>query len=262
MYYSTLNYTPQNYFEIQETMKAYKTLEEALILIKEWLKSEKEEVLFYDYLIAVAPTKEEKNIIVSIRDDERKHYSYFKEIYTFFTRKNISPPNNIDFIKPHSYIEGIRKAKFNELSSVEKCRDIIAGVTDKYYKAIIFEILADELNHSHKYTSILFLNLQNHYTNYTKLGEESKTYLSVKQDFYRQIYEFTLTELAKYDGAMGRPAYVAVNGIVYDVSNEATWGGASHFGLMAGKDLTAQFQSCHGTENILSKLPKVGILKI
>ena len=40
--------------------------------------------------------------------------------------------------------------------------------------------------------------------------------------------EFTLEELATYDGSMGRPAYVAVNGIVYDVSLEKTWGGATH----------------------------------
>ncbi|WP_207640916.1 cytochrome b5 domain-containing protein [Clostridium lundense] len=73
--------------------------------------------------------------------------------------------------------------------------------------------------------------------------------------------EFTLEELSKYDGTMGKPAYVAVNGTVYDVSNEASWGGASHFGLIAGKDLTAQFNGCHGNASILSNLPKVGTLK-
>jgi predicted heme/steroid binding protein len=75
--------------------------------------------------------------------------------------------------------------------------------------------------------------------------------------------EFTIAELAKYDGSGGSPAYVAVNGIVYDVSNEATWGGGTHFGLYSGKDLTVQFQGCHiGMESILNKLPKVGVLKV
>jgi predicted heme/steroid binding protein len=74
--------------------------------------------------------------------------------------------------------------------------------------------------------------------------------------------EFTLEELASYDGAGGRPAYAAVNGIVYDVSREATWGGGTHFGLFAGKDLTPQFMGCHeGMLQILNKLPKVGVLK-
>lgn len=78
---------------------------------------------------------------------------------------------------------------------------------------------------------------------------------------YRALEEFTLSELAYYDGSMGKPAYVAINGIVYDVSNEAVWGGASHFGLIAGKDLSSQFKSCHGSESILANLPKVGTLK-
>ena len=72
---------------------------------------------------------------------------------------------------------------------------------------------------------------------------------------------FTLEELGKYDGSGGNPAYVAVNGVVYDMSRESTWGGGTHFGLYAGKDLTGEFQGCHGMAAILMKLPKVGILK-
>jgi predicted heme/steroid binding protein len=71
---------------------------------------------------------------------------------------------------------------------------------------------------------------------------------------------FTAEELSTFDGSNGKPAYVAVNDIVYDVSLESTWGGASHFGLHAGKDLTDQFKGCHGMSSTLSKLPKVGIL--
>lgn len=77
----------------------------------------------------------------------------------------------------------------------------------------------------------------------------------------RQELKLNSDELSAYNGMNGKPAYVAVNGVIYDVSNESTWGGASHFGLVAGKDLTVQFNSCHKTEAVLSKLPKVGILK-
>lgn len=81
------------------------------------------------------------------------------------------------------------------------------------------------------------------------------------EGYYRETRKITLQELSTFNGMGGRPAYAAVNGIVYDVSNEATWGGATHFGLMAGKDLTAQFNGCHGNAAVLSQLPKVGILK-
>lgn len=71
---------------------------------------------------------------------------------------------------------------------------------------------------------------------------------------------FSLQELAEYDGKNGNLAYVAVNGTVYDVTNAASWAAASHFGLLAGKDLTDEFVSCHGGQPILSKLKVVGKL--
>lgn len=69
---------------------------------------------------------------------------------------------------------------------------------------------------------------------------------------------FTLEELARYNGRDGNPAYVAVNGVVYDVTNNAAWGGATHFGLASGTDVTSQFASCHAGQPILSKLKVVG----
>jgi membrane-associated progesterone receptor component len=71
---------------------------------------------------------------------------------------------------------------------------------------------------------------------------------------------FTLKELSKYDGKDGNPAYVAINSIVYDVTNNAAWAAATHFGLTAGKDLTNEFASCHAGQPILSNLKVVGKL--
>lgn len=69
---------------------------------------------------------------------------------------------------------------------------------------------------------------------------------------------FTSEELSRYNGRDGNPAYVAVNGTVYDVTGNAAWGGATHFGLAAGTDVTSQFASCHTGQPILSKLKVVG----
>jgi predicted heme/steroid binding protein len=77
---------------------------------------------------------------------------------------------------------------------------------------------------------------------------------------YREQKVFTLKELAQYDGNNGKPAYVAVYGIVYDVSKVAAWAGGKHFGLTAGKDLTKEFNSHHGVIKKLNSIPKVGIL--
>jgi predicted heme/steroid binding protein len=64
---------------------------------------------------------------------------------------------------------------------------------------------------------------------------------------------FTAEELAKFDGQNGNPAYIAVDGKVYDVTNVPQWKGGSHFGrYQAGRDLTVEIKtvSPHG----LSKL--------
>ncbi|KAF5059434.1 hypothetical protein DSECCO2_336170 [anaerobic digester metagenome] len=71
---------------------------------------------------------------------------------------------------------------------------------------------------------------------------------------------FTLEELAVNDGRDGHPAYVAVNGFVYDVTSRVGWASGIHFGLRAGKDLTKEFYSCHGDPIFLESLPIVGYL--
>ena len=71
---------------------------------------------------------------------------------------------------------------------------------------------------------------------------------------------FTLQDLLRFDGKNGNPAYVAINGTVYDVTDNAAWAAATHFGLKAGDDLTNEFESCHAGQPILSKLKVVGRL--
>lgn len=72
---------------------------------------------------------------------------------------------------------------------------------------------------------------------------------------------FTKKELSDYNGKNGKSSYVAVNGIVYDVSNVQNWEGGSHNGLSAGNELTKEFSSCHGNDKkILDGLLKVGVL--
>jgi predicted heme/steroid binding protein len=72
----------------------------------------------------------------------------------------------------------------------------------------------------------------------------------------------TKEDLARNDGSSGKPAYVAVNGTVYDVSMVKQWAGGTHFGLYAGQDLSSEFMGCHNAMlKILEKVPKVGKLR-
>lgn len=71
--------------------------------------------------------------------------------------------------------------------------------------------------------------------------------------------ELTLEELEAYNGKDGNPAYVAVEGIVYDVSGSSLWKDGEHNGFQAGNDLTDAIisKSPHGTKT-LERMPRVG----
>ena len=76
--------------------------------------------------------------------------------------------------------------------------------------------------------------------------------------------EFTLEELGEYDGQDGNDAYVAVDGVVYDVTDVDEWEGGEHApagGLEAGEDHTEEIEEApHGTDP-LEDLPTVGTLE-
>lgn len=74
-----------------------------------------------------------------------------------------------------------------------------------------------------------------------------------------QQKEITPEELAQFDGKEGRPAYVAVNGIVYNVTGYLSWASGSHFDMTAGTDATEGFKACHN-HTILERLEIVGKL--
>jgi rubrerythrin len=139
---------------------SYKTLHEALELIRKAVAGEREDELFYDWLLAEAPTQEEKEIIAGIRDDERKHRRMFKEMYRVLTGHPApEAASGETFEKPATYRAGIRKALFGELSAVERYRNIRAGLPNRYFRDMVFEILTDELKHAQKYNYILTLQI-------------------------------------------------------------------------------------------------------
>ena len=71
---------------------------------------------------------------------------------------------------------------------------------------------------------------------------------------------FTLSELARYDGKGDNPAYVAVNGVVYDVTEQGGWAAGSHFGLKSGLDQTSAYVSCHTGQPLINNLKVIGRL--
>jgi len=73
--------------------------------------------------------------------------------------------------------------------------------------------------------------------------------------------ELTIEELSKYDGKDGNPAYIAVDGLIYDVSKVSFWANGMHNGFNAGNDLTEEIKniSPHGVSK-LKGIPVVGTI--
>jgi predicted heme/steroid binding protein len=70
---------------------------------------------------------------------------------------------------------------------------------------------------------------------------------------------FTRESLAEFDGKEGRPAYVAYQGKVYDVSSSLMWQDGDHDGEhLAGVDLTAAMDDAPHFPDELDAFPVVG----
>lgn len=71
-----------------------------------------------------------------------------------------------------------------------------------------------------------------------------------------------LTELAKNDGKDGRPAYIAVNGKIYDVTSSSRWENGLHPpDHQAGQDLTDELASAPHVRSVVERFPVVGNLE-
>jgi predicted heme/steroid binding protein len=73
--------------------------------------------------------------------------------------------------------------------------------------------------------------------------------------------KISLEELKQCDGREGRPAYVAFNGKVYDVTESFMWADGDHQGQhVAGKDLTSEMSMAPHGEEMLERVKLVGVL--
>ena len=109
------------------------TLNQAITLIRQSVGDEKEDEMFYDTLIEQAPTQKEKDIIRSIRDDERKHNKILRELYYEFTGQIL----------------------LGELDAVSKYRKILGTMPSGSSYTLLMSIMTDELRHASKYNFLI-----------------------------------------------------------------------------------------------------------
>ena len=76
-----------------------------------------------------------------------------------------------------------------------------------------------------------------------------------------EFKKFTVKELEEYNGKNGKPAYVAYQGKVYDISQSSLWSGGEHMGMhQAGKDITEELELAPHGEELLERVKLIGVL--
>jgi rubrerythrin len=168
--------------------------QEALKVVEEVVQAERDDELFYDYLISAAPTSEEKDIIASIRDDERVHNKMFRRIYRDLTGTEVPAGGEKTFDKPKSYLDGIKKALFSELRAIDKYRYIRMALSMGNYRYNFFDIITDEMKHASKYNYLFDLNKSVEFMNVRQAPDTSKF---TPDDWVRYITPLVTRALAE-----------------------------------------------------------------
>lgn len=74
--------------------------------------------------------------------------------------------------------------------------------------------------------------------------------------------QFSEMELRRFNGQAGRPAYIAYDGVVYDVTHSTLWRDGMHRNLhYAGLDLTRSLRKAPHDASVFARLRRVGLLQ-
>lgn len=93
-------------------------------------------------------------------------------------------------------------------------------------------------------------------------NKESKKFNKEDENRAKDTGIFTVRELAEFNGKDGKPPYVAIDGIVYDLSKIKKWKNGKHHGMLAGQVLTEEYYRCHSKRiNLIKKAKVVGRLQ-
>lgn len=112
--------------------------------------------MFYSRILEQAPTEKQKEIIISIRDDERKHNNILRELYYNFTGQVIPKDMSMANIDTNmGYQENLEKALFGELQAVTKYRKILGVMPSGSSYTLMMSIMTDELRHASKYNFLI-----------------------------------------------------------------------------------------------------------
>ncbi|XRG79423.1 ferritin-like domain-containing protein [Rossellomorea sp. GAMAL-10_SWC] len=114
--------------------------------IEKAINGEYSAISCYTKLANMAKDKNERKIILEIKEDEIKHYNQFVSIYTSLTGRQ--PQANISENCPNTYIDGLEFALKDEQETVDFYLSISDGTSNQFIKHAFNRAAKDEQNHA------------------------------------------------------------------------------------------------------------------
>ena len=78
----------------------------------------------------------------------------------------------------------------------------------------------------------------------------------------KALPEFTKSQLALRNGQDKPQIWVALHGVIYDVTTSRLWRNGRHYEHWAGQDLTEELKDAPHTEKVFEKFKAIGRLKV
>ncbi|TMU87566.1 DUF2202 domain-containing protein [Bacillus sp. BHET2] len=137
------------YVRSQENLTLVNNLQKAI-------NGEYSAIACYEKLAMLATSKEERERILEIRKDEKRHYKAFSDIYIHLT--GVQPSPQLQEGCPDSYKKGLEFAMKDEQETVDFYYSVSDGVQETFIKDTLRRAAADEQNHA---VWFLFFMIQN-----------------------------------------------------------------------------------------------------
>ena len=140
-------------------------------------------ILCYEELSKKAKTQDEKEQILEIQQDEKRHYKEFTKIYKSLT--GTKPVPKITEECPEQYRKGLQAAFKDEQETVDFYLDIADKANDKTIERVFQRAAADEQNHAVWFMFFLTTSVSNRFfrqtVNYGAKGALNATSLTLPQ---------------------------------------------------------------------------------
>lgn len=129
----------------------FKNFNRFVQMLEEALKGEATAIKLYTRMAERAPGPLDREFLSHIRDDEKKHFRLFSQVYLRLTGKHYEV-GEIELPKACGYPEELTKALIDELEAAEMYREMMLATCDMCIREIMFIAMTDEMEHATRLT--------------------------------------------------------------------------------------------------------------